>query len=147
MIDLSIVIVNWNTRGLLAQCLQSVYDTVQGLGFEIFVVDNGSSDDSAEMVRERFPEVQLIENEENLGFAKANNQAIRESKGRYILLLNSDTVVLSGAMERMVEFMAGHPDSGAVEPSSSTPTEAFRPLTTTFQPRYRNLSFSLDCPG
>ena len=126
MIDLSIIIVNWNTRDLLEQCLSSVYATTHDIPFEVFVVDNASSDGSVEIVRERFPEVQLIENEENLGFAKANNQAIRESKGRYILLLNSDTVVLSGAIERMIEFMDGHPEAGAVGAKLLNPDGSFQ---------------------
>jgi hypothetical protein len=99
--DLSIIIVNWNTRDLLAQCLQSVYDTVQGLAFEVFVVDNASTDGSADMVRERFPDVRLIENAENVGFARANNQAIRESCGRHVLLVNSDVIILPGTVARL----------------------------------------------
>jgi GT2 family glycosyltransferase len=75
-------------------------------------VDNASTDGSAEMVRERFPQVKLIENSENVGFAKTNNQAIRESAGRYVLLLNSDAVVLLGAANDMVRFMDGHPEAG-----------------------------------
>ena len=116
MIDLSIIIVNWNTRDLLAQCLQSVYDTVRGLEFEVFVVDNASTDGSAAMVRERFPQVQLIENGENVGFARANNQAIERSTGHYVLLLNSDTVVTPGAIEALVKFADLRPDAGAVGP-------------------------------
>jgi len=112
-VDLSIIIVNWNTRDLLAQCLQSVYETVQGLECEIFVVDNASSDGSAAMVRERFPCVRLVENWENVGFARANNQAIRESTGRYVVLLNPDTVVKPGALEALVPFMDTHPQAGA----------------------------------
>ena len=82
--ELSVIIVNWNTRDLLAQCLESVYANPPNGEFEIIVVDNGSSDGSGDMVRERFPEVLLIENLENTGFARANNQAIRISAGRYI---------------------------------------------------------------
>ncbi len=111
--DLSIIIVNWNTRELLSKCLRLVYDTVTGLEFEVFVVDNASQDGSVAMVKELFPQVLLIENEENVGFARANNQAIKQSSGRYILLLNTDTFVREDAVERMVAFMDAHPEAGA----------------------------------
>lgn len=112
MIDLSIVIVNWNTRDLLAQCLHSVYNTTSNLDFEVIVVDNASTDGSLEMVRQEFPDVSLIANTENLGFAKANNQAIRRSQGRYVLLLNSDAFVRENTIECMIDFMDGHPEAG-----------------------------------
>jgi GT2 family glycosyltransferase len=111
--DLSIVIVNWNTRELLAQCLMSIYDSLPQREIEVYVVDNASSDGSCEMVRERFPLVYLIENVDNVGFARANNQAIRKSHGRYVLLLNSDTIIKSGAVETLVDFMDTHPNAGA----------------------------------
>lgn len=114
MRDLSIVIVNWNTRDLLAQCLQSVYDTTGSLDFEVVVVDNASTDGSQAMVRNHFPQAQLIENQKNEGFARANNQAICASRGRYILLLNSDTIVQLGALEAMVHFADRHPEAGIV---------------------------------
>ena len=113
MLDLSIIIVNWNTRDLLAQCLESVYANTQGITFEVFVVDNASADGSAQMVPERFPQVRLIENQENVGFARANNQAIKEARGRYVLFLNSDTVVQPSALNLMVAFMDNHLDAGA----------------------------------
>ena len=106
--ELSVIIVNWNTRDLLRDCLNSIYAETRATSFEILVVDNASSDSSAEMVKREFPQAKLIENQENLGFAKANNQAIRQSSGRFILLLNSDTVVLSGALDKMVAFMKEH---------------------------------------
>ena len=114
--DLSIIIVSWNTRDLLAQCLQSVYDTVHGLEFQVFVVDNASSDGSAAMVRERFPQVRLIENTKNVGFARANNQAIREAGGQYILLLNSDARVMGDSVLQMARFMDGRAEVGIVGP-------------------------------
>jgi len=112
--DLSIVIVNWNTRDLLAQCLASIFATTSSLALEVFVVDNASSDGSPEMVRRDFPQVILLANDENLGFARANNQAIAQSTGRYVLLLNSDTEVTEGALETLVSFMEATPDAGAV---------------------------------
>jgi len=114
MSDLSIIIVNWNTRDLLIQCLKSLQQTFQRLKMEIFVVDNGSTDGSGEAVRAKFPEVIFIENRLNLGFARANNQAMRLSKGRYILLLNPDTQVKEGAIETLKIFMDIHPKAGVV---------------------------------
>jgi GT2 family glycosyltransferase len=111
-VDLSIIIVNWNTRDLLAQCLESVFTNPPEQEFEVWVVDNASSDGSAERVHAHFPNVHLIENSKNVGFARANNQAIRQSKGRYILLLNPDTSVLPGSLGAMVRFMDEHMDVG-----------------------------------
>ena len=126
MVDVSVIVVNWNTRDLLAQCLQSVYDTVQGLEFEVFVVDNASTDGSVAMVWERFPQVQLIENGENVGFARANNQAIRESRGRYVLLLNSDALVLLGTLRTLVAFADAHPQAGIVGAQLINPDGSFQ---------------------
>lgn len=119
--ELSIIIVNWNTRDLLRDCLNSVYVETRVTPFEVFVVDNASSDSSVEMVKREFPQVRLIENRENLGFAKANNQAIKQSRGSYILLLNPDTVVLSGALDKMVAFMRAHPAVDASGPMLLNP--------------------------
>jgi GT2 family glycosyltransferase len=110
--DLSVIIVNWNTKDLLLQCLKSVYQAVCGIEKEVFVVDNGSIDGSMPVARERFPETNLIENPKNLGFAKANNQAMGLSTGEYILLLNPDTLVTNGAIEKLVSFMKAHPEAG-----------------------------------
>jgi GT2 family glycosyltransferase len=105
MLDISVIIVNWNTSGLLAECLNSVNHYLRGFDVEVFVVDNGSSDDSVDMVRTNFLDVILIENRENVGFAKANNQAIRHSQGKYILLLNSDAFLLPDAIHKMVDVL------------------------------------------
>lgn len=113
---LSIIIVNWNTRELLAQCLESVSSEIHRLGplsVETMVVDNASADGSPQMVHERFPWVQLTENQKNVGFARANNQAILQSTGRYVLLLNPDTEVKPGAFETLIQFMEAHPEDGA----------------------------------
>jgi GT2 family glycosyltransferase len=112
-VELSVVIVNWNTRDLLAQCLDSLYDSLILKDYEVFVVDNASDDGSPAMVNERFSQVQLIGNTENVGFARANNQAIRLSTGSYILLLNSDTIVKPGAIDALVDFMNAHLQAGA----------------------------------
>lgn len=103
--DLSIIIINWNTRQLLLDCLASIKATVRELTYEIWVVDNCSSDDSVSAVQNSYPEVRLIANRENLGFAKANNQALSRMAGRYALLLNSDTVLTEQAVARLWRFM------------------------------------------
>jgi O-antigen biosynthesis protein len=111
---LSIVIVNYNVRHFLDQCLQSVYRSLQGIEAEVFVVDNHSIDGSVEMVREFFPQVKLIDNQINVGFSKANNQAIRIAQGEYVLLLNPDTVVEEDTFSTCLEFMDSHEDAGAL---------------------------------
>ena len=116
---LSIGIVNWKTRDLLERCLTSIERDVDPKGnsqTETLVVDNASHDGSAELLREHFPWVKLIENRKNLGFAQACNQIIQQSTGRHILLLNSDTEVLPGAVEALTHFMEEHPQSGACGP-------------------------------
>ncbi|MBN1354421.1 MAG: glycosyltransferase, partial [Candidatus Omnitrophica bacterium] len=90
---LSIVIVNWNAEKLLRECLASLAANVKGFGIEIIVVDNASQDGSVSMVRREFPQVSLLENLENLGFAKANNQGIKKASGEYVLLLNNDAII------------------------------------------------------
>lgn len=112
MLDVSVIVVNWNTRELLAKCLRCVQDTVQRVSCEIIVIDNASSDDSVAMVRRDFPAVRLIANTENVGFARANNQGIPLAQGRYVLLLNSDAFVRPNCIDRMVAFMDAHPKAG-----------------------------------
>lgn len=109
-IDISVVIVNWNTCGLLKDCLESVIRTTIGLAYEIIVVDNASNDGSVEMVQQDFPRVRLIVNDKNRGFGAANNQALRVMTGRYALLLNSDTVLTPGAVQELLSFMDHHND-------------------------------------
>ncbi|KAA3625971.1 MAG: glycosyltransferase [Bacteroidetes bacterium] len=112
--DLSVIIVNYNVRYFLEQALLSVRKASQGLEVEVFVVDNNSVDDSVAMVREKFPEVSLIVNKDNPGFSIANNQAIRQSTGKYVLLLNPDTIVEEDTFEKCVKFMDAHPDAGGL---------------------------------
>ncbi len=111
---LSIVIVNYNVRYFLEQALGSVRRALRHIDAEVWVVDNNSVDDSVRMVEEKFPEVKLIVNHENPGFAKANNQAIRQSSGEYVLLLNPDTLVEEDTFEKCLAFMDTHPDAGAL---------------------------------
>lgn len=113
-LDVSIVIVNWNTREALRDCLASVFVNLKGLETEVFVVDNNSSDGSCEMVAEFFPQVSLIRNQQNRGFAAANNQAIRLAKGRNVLLLNSDTIVKGDVIPRSSDYLDHHPDVGVM---------------------------------
>lgn len=112
MFDLSIIIVNYKTKNLLEQCLNSIYSENYHFSYEVSVVDNDSKDSSIEMVKKKFPQVKLIENRNNLGFAAANNQALRRSNARYLLLINPDTVVLPDSLNVMMEFMDEHPEAG-----------------------------------
>lgn len=102
--DVSIIIVNWNTRDILRDCLCSIYDQTHDVPFEVILIDNASTDGSASMVKSEFAQVMLIENQENRGFAAANNQGIAVAQGRYVLLLNPDTVILEGAIQKTVAF-------------------------------------------
>lgn len=126
MLDVSICIVNWNTRELLTNCLHSIFADDQEVTFEIIVVDNASYDNSADMVGARFPQVHLIANNENVGFARANNQAFLLAQGRYVLLLNSDTMVLPGALPQLVRYLDEHPRVGVVGPRLLNPDETFQ---------------------
>ncbi len=112
MVDLSIVIVNWNTRDLLKNCLESVLRTVHGLTYEVIVEDNASTDGSVAMLQDLFPQVKIIANDENRGFGAANNQAFKIMEGRYALLLNTDAVLTENAVHDLFSFMENHPEAG-----------------------------------
>ncbi|NVO10510.1 MAG: glycosyltransferase [Bacteroidales bacterium] len=112
--ELSIVIVNYNVKYFLEQCLISVYKAGRDIDMEVFVVDNASADGSCQMVKQRFPDVKLIENSENLGFSVANNQAIRKISGKFVLLLNPDTVVEEDTFSKCINFMNLHPTAGSL---------------------------------
>lgn len=114
MKDLSVIIVNYNVKLFLEQCLDSVFKASAGLNLEVFVVDNNSSDGSVEYLKARFPAVHFIANKDNVGFAIANNQAIRQSEGKYVLLLNPDTVIGEHALTRVCDFMKTHLEAGAL---------------------------------
>jgi GT2 family glycosyltransferase len=111
--DLSVIIVSYNVRYFLEQCLVSVYRAAENIDCEIFVVDNSSSDGSSSMVSNKFPDIRLINNHENRGFSAANNQAIKLATGRYILLLNPDTLVGEETFSKCISFMDRHPETGA----------------------------------
>jgi len=110
--DLSCILVNWNTKDLILGALRSVVETVHGFVYEIIVVDNGSRDGSPAAVAEAFPQVRLIRNDTNHGFARAVNQALAQARGRYIMLLNSDARLMEGAVQALMAFMEENPDVG-----------------------------------
>jgi hypothetical protein len=112
--DVSIVIVNWNTREITRNCLRSIREAAGPVEREVIVVDNASSDGSVDMIAAEFPEVRLIRNDANRGFAAANNQGMAVARGRYVLLLNSDTLVVDGAVAKAVAFADAHPRAGLV---------------------------------
>ncbi len=111
---LSIVIVNYNVKHFIEQCLYSVREAIKNISAEVWVVDNNSVDGSCQMIKEKFPEVLLIENKDNPGFSIANNQAIRKSTGEYVLLLNPDTIAEADTFEKVIEFMDAHPEAGGL---------------------------------
>lgn len=113
MIDISIIIPSYNTYQLLKDCLTSIYQNTK-VPFEIIIVDNGSTDGSVAMVKENFPNTRLIENKINLGFAQAVNQGLEKAQGRYLLILNSDTLVLDGAVDKEISFLEKHEEVGVV---------------------------------
>lgn len=116
MIKLSIIFVNWKTRDLTRDALASVYKETLGINIEVIVVDNNSGDGSVEMIKKEFPQVVLIESKDNLGFGKANNQALKIAQGDYLMFLNTDVVVLDGALNKMVDYLDEHADVMMVGP-------------------------------
>ena len=127
MIDVSIIIVSWNTRDILRDCLESVYKQSENIEFEVIVVDNDSADGSAETVKKNFPQVILVENSENRGFAAANNQGMAVAAGRYFLLLNSDTIILDNAISKVVSFADAHPEAAVVGCRVLNPDKTLQP--------------------
>ena len=128
MIDLSIVIVNWNVRDLLRRCLHSISNLQSPISnSEVIIVDNASTDGSVEMVRAEFPGVHLITNADNRGFPAANNQGLAIAQGRYVLLLNPDTEVTGDALETMIAFADAHPDVGLIGPQLLNPDGSVQP--------------------
>lgn len=130
--DLSIIIVSWNTVELLVKCLESVFAYPPDCTFEVLVVDNASADATVQTVKNQFPQVKLMPNQENVGFAPANNQAIRQSSGRYVLLLNPDTEVKQNALTLLVQYLESNPAVGAVGPLTLNPDDT---LQTSCYPR------------
>jgi len=113
-VDMSIVLVGWNNKSYLEPCLKSIYDGNLKCTFDIVVVDNGSTDGSQEMLQNKYPEVMLIQNEKNEGLGKASNQGVEATNGRYVLLLNNDTIVNGPSFDLLVTYLNDHPTVGAV---------------------------------
>ncbi len=113
--DVSVVIVSYNVSDLLNECIISIKKETS-CSYEIIVVDNNSVDNSVEMLKTKHPDVKLIQNNHNVGFARANNQAFKEATGKYILMLNPDTIILKNAINKLVQFMDKHPEMGASGP-------------------------------
>jgi len=137
---LSIITISFNTKKLLKQTLTAVYkSTLDKKDYEVFVVDNNSQDRSPEMVKKDFPQVTLIRNKDNLGFAKANNQAIRKSQGEYVMLLNSDTKVHPDALEKLLQFMDTHSQAGVASATILHPSGEIQ-QSGGFLPRLSNVA-------
>ncbi len=132
--DLDVIIVSWNTAGCLRGCLESLWRELcaANIHAQVLVVDNASEDGSQKMVREDFPEVELIANTSNLGFAKANNQALERSSSPLVLLLNPDTVVLPGGIQSLAAYLDNHPQVGAVGPRVLNPDLSVQPSASPF---------------
>ena len=126
-IDLSVVIVSYNVRDLLAACLDSIKDSQPAVSYEIWVVENNSQDGSLEMLTGHYPQVKLMINRDNLGFASANNMAIPHCRGRYFLFLNPDTLVLEGAFDRLVDFLDDRTEAGAAGSLLYNPDRTLQP--------------------
>jgi GT2 family glycosyltransferase len=119
--ELSIVIVNYNTVEYLADCVESIFNGNEEVVLEVFVVDNGSNDGSAKFILDFYPQITLIANEENIGYAAANNLAIREAKGDYLLLLNPDTLLPPHCLRKLLDFVKQHPEIGMISPKLVRP--------------------------
>jgi GT2 family glycosyltransferase len=110
---LSVVIICWNDLRVIRDCLRSIYEGTHATDFEVIISDNGSVDDSIEFVRKHYPQVRVVENQQNLGFARGNNAGICASRGEYVLILNPDTIIHDGALDKLIEFADRHPEAGA----------------------------------
>jgi GT2 family glycosyltransferase len=127
MVKFSIIIVNFNTRELLGNCLNSLYSDLGDMKAEVWVVDNGSMDGTLNMIQDQFPQVSLISNNENIGFARANNQAMRQANGEIWILLNPDTVVIHGFAHRILDAFEANPDAGVVAPQLQNENGSIQP--------------------
>jgi GT2 family glycosyltransferase len=130
--DLSIIIVTWNSQEFIRNCLDSIFLSQRNFESEVIVVDNDSSDQTATIIETLYTQVNLIQNKKNLGYAKANNQGIEESQGKYILLLNPDTQILEDSLALMYEFMEENPQVGALGPKLLNPDKTIQPSAREF---------------
>lgn len=140
---LSIIIVSWNAKEYLFKCLNSLIPEIVSYQSEIIIVDNASTDGSPELVRDCFPNVKLICNERNLGFAKANNIGIRESTGEYVCLVNSDIMILRNCFDSMIGFMDKHPQIGMIGPKTLNPDGTLQPSCFSFPTFWNSLCRAL----
>lgn len=124
--DLSVVLVCWNNKDYLEPCLQSLYKANLGFKFDVIVVDNGSTDGSQAMLADKYPNVRILQNNGNVGLSKASNQGIEATHGKYILLLNNDTIVNGSALDSLFQFLEKHPDTGAVGGKLLNPDGSFQ---------------------
>jgi GT2 family glycosyltransferase len=149
-VDVSVLIVNWNTCGYLRECLRSIQHTVKGLEFEVIVVDNASTDGSAAMVRSEFPWATLLASPENLGFARGNNLALSRASGEFLLVLNPDVVLLDGTLEGLVTFARETSDAGVISPKLLNPDRTLQnfhgriPTLSTLFFLYTHIGMGLD---
>jgi N-acetylglucosaminyl-diphospho-decaprenol L-rhamnosyltransferase len=131
---LSIVIICWNDLKVLPNCLKSIFEETRALDFEVIVADNGSTDGSVDFIRKNYPQVAVVENGANIGFARGNNAGIALARGEYVLILNPDTIILDRALEKLVAFADTHPEAGAFGPRVLNPNRSLqisaRPLPT-----------------
>jgi hypothetical protein len=137
-VDISVVIVSWNAKHFLEECLRALADSPTSRSTEIIVVDNASTDGSPEMVEAIFPQVRLIKSDQNLGFAKANNIGICESTGRYVSLINSDVKVLGNCLDPLADYLDQHPDVGNVGPRVLDPDMTQQPTCRSFPTLWNN---------
>jgi GT2 family glycosyltransferase len=141
--QLSIVIICWNDWRVIENCLDSIFRTTHRIDFEVIVSDNGSTDGSVERIRAQFPAVRVVENAANLGFARGNNAGIRESRGEYVLILNPDTIVHEGSLDRWIEFADKHPEAGAFGCRVFNPDGTYQRSARPFPTISRNLVAAL----
>lgn len=149
--DLSLIILNYKSKGLTRQCLKSIRQAKPDLEYEIIVVDNNSNDGVIEMVEEEFPETIVIAKECNAGFAAGNNDGIERARGRYVHILNPDIIITQGSLERMVQYMDEHPDVGILAPQLLNPDKTVQNSCYRFPspmiPVYRRTPLAKTAPG
>jgi len=131
--DLTIIILNYKTKGLVKQCIRNVMVSTADLNYEIIVIDNGSNDGCEQMMKENFPEIKFIQTGKNLGFAAGNNFGLKEAKGKYVMILNPDVTVLNHSINKMVEFMEKNPEVGLAGPKLINPNGTYQISCRTFQ--------------
>ena len=126
-VELSICMVSLNCRQVITDCLQSIHETAAGIDHEVLIVDNASTDDTLERATAVWPDARILRNSRNFGFSRATNQAIQASRGRYLLWLNTDTVLHAGALQTLISFLAAHPRAGIVGPKVLNADGTFQP--------------------